>query len=104
MRDREAESRVARSVPPPELRQFTDPSRPGHQGPDLGVNVYQDREAWLAARQEWAQANGMTVVEWFDTLLEETQDAGCNLDELHVAFTVYLVEEDDWTDPRLAPA
>jgi len=104
MRTREAASRVTRSVPPPELRLFTDPSRPGHQGADLGVNAYADRAAWLAARREWERVSGLPVREWFREMLAETQEAGCTLGELNMAFSTYLTEDDDWSDPRLPAA
>jgi hypothetical protein len=104
MRDRETESAVARAIPPPQLRQFTDPSRPGHRGDDLGVNVYSDRAGWLAARQEWARKNGMTVPEWLDLVVEETRQEGGTLGDLNVALALYFVEEDDFADPRLAAA
>jgi hypothetical protein len=108
MRERTAVSKVAVAVPPPELRQFTDPSRPGHLGPDLGVNAYADHDAWLAARAAWAAKHGMTVREWFGLMLAETREAGCTLDELNLAFSVYLTEDDDddqaVNDPRLTAA
>ena len=98
MRLKSTASRVARSVPPPELRMFTDPSRPEHRGADLGVNVYADRDAWLAARREWERANGISLQDWFTELLAETHEAGCTLAELNMAFSEYLVEDDDWSD------
>jgi hypothetical protein len=108
MREREAVSRVARSVPPPELRLFTDASRPGHQGADLGVNAFADRAAWLAARREWERVNGLSLREWFDELLAGTLEAGATLTELNAAFSAYLTEDDDedqaLTDPRLPAA
>jgi hypothetical protein len=104
MRERDTVSRAARSVPPPELRRFTDPSRPGHRGADLGVNVYPDRGAWLAARAAWAAVHGVTVGEWFDLVVDETRQEGGTLGDLNVALTLYFVEEDDFTDPRLTAA
>jgi hypothetical protein len=105
MREREAVSTVAAAVPGPELRRFTDASRPEHTGPDLGANVYPDRAAWLAARAEWAAVHGMTVPEWFGAMLAETREAGCTLDELNLAFGRYLTEPDeDRGDPRLPAA
>jgi len=101
MRVKSAASKVARAVPPPELRQFTDPSRPGWKGAGLGASAYPDRDAWLAARRKWADANGLTVLEWFDAMLAETQEAGCTLAELNAAFSGYLIEADDDYDPRL---
>ena len=87
-------------MPPPELRQFTDESRPGHDGLDLGVNVYADHAAWLAARREWERANGITLWDWFDELMAETLEAGATLTEVNMAFSAYLTEPDDWSDPR----
>lgn len=104
MREREAVSRVARSVPQAELRMFTDPSRPGHRGADLGVNVYADHDAWLAARREWERANRITLQDWFTELLAETHEAGATLNALNMAFSAYLIEDDDFTDPRLPAA
>ena len=100
MRLKSTASRVARSVPPPELRMFTDASRPGHDGLDLGVNVYADRAAWLAARREWEQANGISLRDWFTELLAETREAGAGLDEINGAFSAYLTEPDEDDDPR----
>jgi len=96
--------RAAAVAPPPELRQFTDPSRPGHQGADLGVNVYPDRAAWLAARQAWAAGHGKTVSRWWDDLMEEVRrdmrEGRCTLGEANDMFR-FDVEDDDFTDPRL---
>lgn len=107
MKTRELPAKAAAAVPPPALRRFTDAARPGHDGRDLGVNVYADRDAWLAARQEWADEHGKTVTQWFDDLMNEMRqdmhDGHCALAEANSVFRFY-VEEDDWRDPRLPAA
>ena len=104
MRDRAPISKMARSVPPPELRRFADPSRPGHDGQDLGVNVFADRAAWLAARREWERANKISLPDWFDDMMAETREAAAALSEFNWATSLYMIEDDDWADPRLAAA
>lgn len=99
MRDRAVVTRVALAVPPPQLRMFGDPSAPGGRGP--GMDAFADRAAWLAARREWAAGHGLTVLEWWDELLAESLADGCSLDELNMAFSRYMTEPDDWSDPRL---
>jgi hypothetical protein len=92
------------AVPAPHLRRFTDPARPGHRGEDLGVNVYEDRDAWLAARAGWAAGHGITVAGWFEVMLAEMAAERCTLGQVNEAFSRFIVEEDDWTDPRLPAA
>ncbi len=102
MKPRERPGPATVAVPPPELRLFTDPSRPGGRG--TGLDAYADRGAWLAARREWAAGPGMTVVEWFGVMLGELRAERCTLDQTNQAFSQFLVEDDDWEDPRLMPA
>ena len=55
---------------------------------------------YLAARREWERVNGISLRDWFDELLEETLEAGATLTEVNMAFSAYLTEPDDWSDPR----
>jgi hypothetical protein len=86
-------------APPRELRQFGDWWLSG-QG--FGRDVYPDRAAWVAARAGWAEANGMTVVQWWDRLVEAAIGESETLEELNMPFGPgYFVDADEDDDPRL---
>jgi hypothetical protein len=86
--------------PPVALRRFDDPSWriPAEQ---LGQAVYGSRDAWLAARAEWAAEHGLTVMEWWDALVQQVIATAETLDDLSMPFgSEYLIQDDDETDPR----
>jgi hypothetical protein len=83
---------------PPELRMFSDESRADGRG--AGMDAFPDRAAWLAARRAWEAEQGMTAAQWWDELNREIIRAGLCLDDLNKEFSRYLVEEDDFEDPR----
>ena len=71
------------------------------------MDAYPDREAWLAARAQWAAGHGKTVTQWFDDLMDEIRqdmhDGHCTIADANSVFRFY-VEPDDFTDPRLPAA
>jgi hypothetical protein len=101
MKPRERPRTAQVVVLPPELRRYDDPSKVDGRGP--GMDAYQDRAAWLAARREWEANAGMTCEEWFRAVCDEGlhRDALVGLGE---AYSLYFTEDDDWEDPRLMPA
>ena len=84
---------------------FTDPSRARacRPGPRR-QRVRATGPAGWPHRREWEQANGISLQDWFDELLEETLEAGATLAEVNMAFSAYLTEPGDWSDPRLSAA
>ena len=89
------------AVPPPELRMFCDLSKAGGRGP--GMDAYPDRAAWLTARREWETAHGMTLKQWEDALIAQLLAERCTLSELNESGR-FMIEEDDFVDPRLPAA
>jgi hypothetical protein len=100
MKARVRTPQVLIEAPPDELRMFSDPSQRHARG--LGMDVYPDRAAWLAAREAWAAERGMTVRQWWEGFVDELVEHAQSLDEMNLPFSrEYHVEEDDWEDPRL---
>ena len=100
MKPRERPTQVTLAVPPPELRMFCDLSKADGRGP--GMDAYPDRAAWLAARREWEAAHGMTLKQWEDALIAQLHAEDCTLSQLNDAAR-FMIEDDDFTDPRLDP-
>ena len=101
MKPRDRTPEVFIDVPPVALRTFDDPSW-SHDPSEIGRAAYGSREAWLAARAEWAAGHGMTITEWWRELVEETQARARTMAEINEPFSAaYLTEADDDYDPRL---
>lgn len=101
MKPRERPGPATMAVPPPELRMFCDLSRADGRGP--GMDAYPDRAAWLAARRDWEAAHGMTLNEWEDAMVGELLADHCTLAELNDSVR-FMIEDDDFRDPRLTVA
>ena len=104
MKPRDLTPKVFIDVPPVALRTFSDPSW-SHDPAETGRAVYGTREAWLAARAEWAAEHGMTITEWWQELVQETVSRARTLAEINEPFSAaYFIEADEDDDPRLTTA
>jgi hypothetical protein len=97
---RSAQEASALAAPPEALLQFTDPARPDGRGP--GMDAYEGRAQWLAARRSWEARHGMTLAEWSEAALAELLRRAGPLEEANEAIALTMFEPDDWEDPRLA--
>jgi hypothetical protein len=101
-RDRTPE--VFIEVPPAALRMYADPSW-SIDPAETGKAVYGSREAWLAARAQWAAGHGMTIMDWWHELVRETPGRARTLPEANEPFSAaYSIEADEDQDPRLPAA
>jgi hypothetical protein len=71
----------------------------GEEG-EYGEDVYASRGEWRAARAVWAAQHGLTVMQWWDAVMDEAQATARTLDDFNAPFA-FLPDEDEDDDPRL---